>query len=511
MLHRPTLQRSALVPAALLAALFGSAAALPAFAQSDSLTIVVTDEPKSLDPCDTDLSNNSRVLHNNITEALVNLDPANGAVLPSLASSWSQLDANTWEFRLRDGVTFQDGTAFNADAVAAALTRAQNADLGCETATADLKGVVFTPTVVDPLTIRIATDVVEPILPNKLAAVDIGSPSATPADAKTRVPVGTGPYKLAAWTEGQSVTLTANEAYWGDKPAIPNVTITWRAESAVRAAMVDTGEAQIAFEIAPQDATTANDHAYPNAETSLLRIDQAIPPLDDRRVREALNLAIDRDGLIGTVFHADAQKAMQVVLPSVFGYNPDIPVWPYDPQKAKALLAEAKAAGVATDTEIVLYGRIGIYPNSSESLEAIQAMLMDAGFNIRLEMMETNPWLKKLLKPWEAVRQPSILQTQIDNTQGDAVFTLPNRFTSDGNTSTIASAELDKLISDGSKATGEERQKLFQKAFAYIAVDDINIIPLFHMTTSARIAPNVDYVPDVQAGNEIKLKTIRYK
>lgn len=508
MLHKSTLNLSATLLAALL---MGSVFAGPSFAQSDALTVVVTDEPKSLDPCDTDLSNNSRVLRNNITEALVNLDPANGNVLPSLAESWSRIDDKTWEFKLRSGVSFHDGTPFDASAVAAALTRAQNADLGCEVANADLKDVVFTPEVVDPLTLRVTTDVVEPILPNKLAALDIGSPAATPNDAKTRAPVGTGPYQLTAWNEGQSVVLSAYQGYWGDKPAIPNVTILWRSESAVRAAMVDTGEAQIAFEIAPQDATTENDVAYPNAETSLLRIDQAIPPLDDKRVREALNLAIDRDGLIGTVFHPDAQKAMQVVLPSVIGYNPDIPVWPYDPAKAKALLDEARAAGVPVDTEIVLYGRIGIYPNSSESLEAIQAMLIDAGFNIRLEMMETNPWIEKLIKPFEDGRVPSMIQTQIDNTQGDAVFTLPNRFTSDGNTSTIASPELDKLIADASQATGEERQKLFQQAFAYIAVDDINIVPLFHMVTSARIAPNVDYVPDVQAGNEIKLKTIRYR
>ena len=507
MLHKSTLRRSVTV----LAALLGTAFALPALAQSDTLTVVVTDEPKSLDPCDTDLSNNSRVLRNNVTETLVNLDPGTGEAVPSLATSWSQIDDKTWEFKLREGVTFHDGTPFDANSVAQALTRAQNADLGCEVTTADLKDVKFTPTIVDPLTLRIATDVVEPILPNKMASLDIGSPVATPMDGKTRAPVGTGPYTLAAWTEGQSVALAAYPGYWGDKPAIPNVTITWRAESAVRAAMVDTGEAQIAYEIAPQDATTERDHAYPNAETSLLRIDQSIPPLDDVRVRQALNLAIDRDGLIGTVFHADAQKAMQVVLPSVFGYNPEIPVWSYDPEKAKALLEEARAAGIAVDTEIVLYGRIGIYPNSSESLEAIQAMLMDVGFNIRLEMMETNPWLKRLLKPWEDNRQPNILQTQIDNTQGDAVFTLPNRFTSDGNTSSIADKKLDQLIADASQATGETRQKLFQEAFAYIAVDQINLVPLFHMVTSARIAPNVEYVPDVQAGNEIKLKTIRYR
>lgn len=495
----------------MLAALsLSGAVAMPALAQSDSLTVVVTDEPKSLDPCDTDLSNNSRVLRNNVTETLVNLDPTSGEAVSSLATEWSQVDDHTWEFKLRDGVTFHDGTAFDANAVAVALTRAQNKDLACEVGGADLKDVVFTPEVIDPLTLRITTDVVEPILPNKMAALDIGAPS-TPSDAKTRAPIGTGPYTLAAWTEGQSVTLAAYDGYWGDKPSIANVTITWRAESAVRAAMVDTGEAQIAYEIAPQDGTTENDHAYPNAETSLLRIDQSLPPLDDIRVREALNLAIDRDALIGTVFHPGAEKAMQVVLPGVFGHNPNIPVWTYDVEKAKQLLEEARADGVAVDTEIVIYGRIGIYPNSGESMEAIQSMLADAGFNVRLEMMETNPWLERLLKPYEEGRPPNLLQSQIDNTQGDAVFTLPNRFTSNGNTSTIADPELDKLITDASQATGDERQQLFQKAFETIAVGQINIIPLFHMVTIARVAPTVNYVPDVQAGNEIKLRTISYK
>ncbi len=495
----------------LLALSLAASVVIPGHAAApDALTVVVTDEPKSLDPCDTDLSGNARVLRNNITETLVNLSPKDGSVEPSLATAWEQVDNLTWKFTLREGVTFHDGKAFDAAAVAAALKRAQDPALACEVGLTTLKSLVLTPEIVDAKTLVIRTDIVEPILPNKLAALDIGSP-ATPADAKSREPIGTGPYKLTAWRPGQSITLTAFDKYWSDKPVIQTATVLWRAESAVRAAMVDTGEAQIAYEIAPQDGTTANDHAFPNAETSLLRIDQEVAPLNDKRVREALNLAIDRDGLIGTIFHAQAQKAMQVVLPSVFGYNPDIPVWTYDPEKARSLLDAARADGVPVDTEIVIYGRIGIYPNSSESLEAIQAMLADAGFNVRLEMLETSPWLKKLLKPWDAGRQPSILQTQIDNTEGDAVFTLPNRFTSDGNTSSIADPKLDTLISDASKATGDERKRLFQDAFKYVAVDAINIVPLFHMVTIARVAPDVNYVPDVQAGNEIKLKTISYR
>lgn len=493
-----------------LAISLAASVAMPAYAAEDKLTVVVTDEPKSLDPCDTDLSGNSRILHNNITEALVNLSPQDGSVVPSLATGWRQVDELTWEFKLREGVTFHDGKPFDSNAVVAAVKRAQDPALACEVGLATLKGVKLNAQAADPTTVLIKTDVVEPILPNKMSAVDIGSP-ATPNDGKTRSPAGTGPYKLEAWTPGQSVTLTAYDGYWGDKPAVKNATIIWRAESAVRAAMVETGEAQIAYEIAPQDGTTEQDQAFPNAETSLLRIDAQVAPLDDKRVREALNLAIDRDGLVGTIFHGDAQKAMQVVPPSVFGFNPDIPVWTYDPEKAKSLLAAAKADGVPVEKEIVIYGRIGIYPNSSESLEAVQAMLADAGFNARLEMLETSPWLKRLLKPWDKDRQPSILQTQIDNAEGDAVFTLPNRFTTDGNQATIADPKLDKLIADGSKATGDERKTLFQEAFRYIAVDAVNIAPLFHMVSIARVAKDVNYTPDVQAGNEIKLKSISYR
>ena len=506
MLHKSTLRGSAL----LIATMLSTTLVQPVLAQSDLMTVVVTDEPKSLDPCDTDLSNNARILRNNVTETLVNLDPSNGEVLPSLATEWRQVDDLTWEFKLREGVTFHDGSVFDASAVVAALARATNADLGCEVGLATLQGNTFTGEAVDATTLLIKTGTVEPILPNKLSALDIGAP-ATPADAKTREPIGTGPYSLTAWTAGQSVTLQAFDGYWGDKPAIANASIVWRGESAVRAAMVETGEAQIAFEIAPQDATGPNDIAFPNAETSLLRIDQAIAPLDDKRVREALNLAIDRDGLIGTIFNEGATKAMQVVPPSVFGFNPDIPVWPYDPDRARVLLDEARAAGVPVDTEIVLYGRIGIYPNASESMEAIQAMLLDVGFNARLEMMETTPWLEKLIGPFPAERQPSVLQTQIDNTEGDAVFTLPNRFTSGGNTSTLADPTVDDLIARASAATGDERQTLFQQAFSNIAIDAINIVPLFHMVTIARVSPELNYVPDVQAGNEIKLRSITYK
>lgn len=492
-----------------LAALAATAMALPSAAHAaDPFVIAVQEEPGSLDPCDTNHSANSRILRNNVTETLVNIDPEDGTVTANLATEWVQTSPSTWRFTLRSGVTFQDGTPFNAAAAAQAITRAQVEALGCAIRGSKLGTNVYTPTVVDDTTLDVTAETPDPITPYRMAVVDIGSPTATPADAKTRQPVGTGPYKLVAWNQGQDIQLAAYDGYWGDKPQIQDVKFVWRGESSVRAAMVDTGEASLAFGIAPQDATSELDKSFLNSEATFLRLDSEIPPLDDIRVRRAVNYAIDRDALIGTVFSKDVQKSTQLIVPSVVGHSPDIEPYPYDPELAKELLAQAKADGAPVDTEIVLYGRFGLYPNSEESLEAIQAMLQEVGFNIRIEMMEVNTWLKKLLKPFPEDRQANILQSQSDNTQGDAVFTIAPKFRSDGNQATINDAFVDMLIDQAKTFTGTLRRNTYRLAFEYMAKELVPYAELFYMVGTARVAANVNYQPDVQANNEIKLRTI---
>ena len=142
---------------------------------------------------------------------------------------------------------------------------------------------------------------------------------------RTREPVGTGPYRFVSWTPGTSVVLERSADYWGEPPEVAKVTYVFRGESAVRAAMVAAGEADIAPNIAVQDATDPEmDFSYFNSETSSLRIDLSKPPLDDLRVRKAINLAIDRDAMIGTIFSEDVVKATQMVVPSINGHNPDL-------------------------------------------------------------------------------------------------------------------------------------------------------------------------------------------
>ncbi|MDH4442467.1 MAG: ABC transporter substrate-binding protein [Rhizobium sp.] len=480
-------------------------------AQDRTLFIVLQEEPTSLDACDTNYVGNSRVLRNNITETLVNISPTDGSIVQGLATAWEQTSPTTWRFKLRPGVTFSDGTPFNTAAVANALARAQVAVLGCSIRGSKLGKNPYTATIVDDLTIDITGEAPDPVIPYRMSVLDIPSLATGLMDAKTEAPVGTGPYMLSSWDKGNSIKLSANPAYWGDKPAIPEVAFVWRAESAIRGAMIDAGEADLAFNIAPQDATTPRDVSFLNAEITFLRIDTQIAPFNDRRVREAVNLAIDRDALIGTIFHKDVQKSTQMILPSVVGYSADLKPWPHDPARAKALIEEARADGVPVDTEIVIHGRLNLYPNSTESMEAIQAMLTDAGFNVRLNMMETKVWLEELLKPFDDGRPPNLLQSQHDNTQGDAVFTIGPKYRSDGNQSTLADPEVDRLIDLGTSSNGPERGKAFADAFYRIEHDLIGSVPLFNMVGSVRVGDAVNYTPDVQTNNEIKLKSITFK
>ena len=138
-------------------------------------------------------------------------------------------------------------------------------------------------------------------------------PTSTSDTEKVREPIGTGPYKIESWEAGQKLTLAANDDYWGDAPAYAKATYVWRAEGTVRAAMVLNDEADIATGLGPDDGAGDTAVAYPNNETTALRIQTYEPPLDDIRVRQAINYAIDREGITDSLFGGDAEVASQLV------------------------------------------------------------------------------------------------------------------------------------------------------------------------------------------------------
>lgn len=481
-----------------------------AYAQDGMITIVVPDSIDNLDPCRSVRNDVGRILKQNVVETLTQLGGEDGSLLPRLATSWEQLDENTWRFHLRENVTFHDGSDFNAAAVASAIERTLNPAMDCTTAQRFFSGFTLEVTPVDDHTVDIVASTPQPILPTLLSRLAISAPS-TPVDEATNDPIGTGPYFLSAWAPGQSADLEYFADYWGEEPEVTSARYVFRAETAVQAAMVQTGEADLAPYISVQDATNPEtDFSYLNTETAQVAISLENPPLDDIRVREALNLGVDREAFIGTILSSGDQVASQIVLPMINGHNPDIEPWPYDPDRARALLEEAAADGVPVDQEIILYGRPGFLPNQSDVLQALAQMWEQVGFNIRVQAIQTAQFIELVTRPHEGDRPASLYFNLHDNSTGDAGGSLFFKYTSVGGQAQGEDDELDELIMSGMQAAGEERTQLFRQAFERITHDLVHDVILWHFVGFARVHPRIVYEPTATTNNEIHIATIRF-
>ncbi len=481
-----------------------------AFAEAATeVTIVLPAGPDRLDPCETPRSVIGRIIKQNVVETLVELNYQDGSILPRLAESWVQDSPTQWTFKLRPGVTFHDGAPFDAASVIYTMERTIDPALTCITRTKYFDGVEITAEAVDPLTVRFTTAKPSPILPTLLAQMAISSPN-TPKGVYTEMPVGTGPYKFDHWTQGQEVVITRADAYWGDAPAITKATYVWRAESSVVAAMVATGEADLAFSIAPQDATDpVMDKVYPNSDSAMFRLSVDIPPLNDIRVRKAINLAIDRQAFLGTIISDQATLATQQVGPNVFGWNPDLTPWEYNPEEAMRLLEEARADGVPVDTEMRLIGRPAMFANSNEFVEAVGEMLRAVGLNVNIETLEMSQWLEVANKPFDPARRPNIFLTMHDNNSGDAAFTVYFKYHSNGRQSELHDPELDAQIETAATLSGDDRAAAYHEVFRKIYQDIVSDVPLFHMVNYMRIGPRVDFTPTIANAVELQLAQIK--
>lgn len=481
----------------------------PAYSKDYDVTIVLNQEPSTLDPCQVAADHVGRVALGNIFEGLTSRDLKTGEVKPALATSWKETDNNSWEFTLRSGVKFHDGSALTAASVKHAIGRTLSQNLTCESRTKFFGDDVYGVEIVGNDVIKITTPVRDPILPLKMTNVMI-YPESVEHDKAARTAPGTGPYALTEWASGQHINLTANANYWGDKPSLKNGQYIWRSESSVRAAMVTNGEADFSPSVAVQDATEEQGVGYPNAETVRLNLDSLKAPLDDIRVREAINLAIDRKSMLGTVLSADATRATQLYLPSIAGWSDKVRMFEYDLAKAKALLAAARADGVPVDTEIQLVGRIGHFPNAQEFHEVVGIMLNQLGLNVKLEWFEAAAKNTMQVKPFDPNRRPQIFVDQHDNTAGDPVFTVPGRWASDGSSSKLSDPKLDAMLADATAATGAERIAKWKVAAEYIDM----LLPdamMFHMVGYAAIGNRIDYKPNMATNSSIRLADFKLK
>ncbi|MFQ8432206.1 ABC transporter substrate-binding protein [Amaricoccus sp. W119] len=482
-----------------------------AFAQEDKgVTIVLGEDIDLVEPCMATRSNIGRIIMQNVNETLTQYDVTGGqGVLPRLAESWEDQGNGTWRFNLRQGVTFSDGSAFDAADVKHSFERAMSDQLSCETPRY-FGETKLTFNVVDDNTVDVTAEPAQPILPLLLSLVTI-VPSETPVEF-VREPVGTGPYALTSWEPGQSIVLERRDDYWGEAPAVEKATYVFRTDPAVAAAMVTQGEADLAPSISAVDATDPEtDVSYLNSETLYLRLDSSIAPISDKRIREALNLAIDREAFIGTLLPEGTEVAVAMVPPTTLGWNPDVKPFAYDPERAAALVEEAAADGVPTDTTLHLIGRSNLFPGVVEVVEAMTQMLQEVGLNVEVQMIEVAQQEELYNKPFPENRPPQMLAVQHDNSRGDPVFSMFFKYASEGRQSGIADPKVDEMIAAATAATGDERTKAWQDLIAYVHDEAIADVLLFHMVSFARVGERIDFTPTIATNSQLELANIAFK
>ncbi|QDQ89645.1 peptide ABC transporter substrate-binding protein [Rhodococcus sp. WB9] len=478
-------------------------------ASPDTLRIVLPQEPPTLEPCDASLTSTGVVVRSNITEPLVERNADTGDLEPKLADSWEQTSDTVWTFRIRPGVTFSDGSVFDAEDAAFSIDRTVNSTIGC-----DVDGYVFgddelVVNAIDPSTVTVQTPTPDPILPLRISFVEM-VPSTTDAQDKVRDPIGTGPYEIDYWDHGQRLALVRNDTYWGTAPEYTRAIYQWRTEGSVRAAMVTNDEAELATYLGPEDGAGDLGVAYPNNETTALRMMATEPPLDDYRVREAIDLSVNRAGIVKALFQGLGEPAGQLVGSSIVGFDPDLQPTLYDSDRAAQLVAEAKADGVPVDNQIRLIGRTGQFPKINETIEVIQNSLSKAGLNVKIEMMDTAGQMQYQIRPFPQGTGPILLMIQHGNQAGDAQFTVDQYMRSDGYQSYFGSPGYDAQIDAAEQLVGDARQDAFASVLANEPKEIRQFAYIAHMNAVLAKSPTVQYAPNSATGDEMRLSEMTH-
>lgn len=336
------------------------------------LRIALHSPPFSLDPHRRNEALTANILHH-IFDGLTAFD-ARLNLVPALAESWENPNDLTWRFHLRQGVRFQDGRPFSSADVVFSLERVRKPRVGT-----DFEAYIVAVDrvrAVDPFTVEITTRRPYPILLNKLAYLPIvpqGSPD------EIRAPIGTGPYRLVR-QESDRLVLEAFPDSWHPAPAEAEVELLAIPEAAGRLRAIAAGDVDLALEPAfPEPAApdaTAGYHLLSADSLSvvflMMRPDR--PPFDDRRVRQAIDLALDREGLVRRGLHGLGSPLGQMVGRNVFGYVPDLPPPEQDVARARRLLA---AAGYPQGFDADLEFRSG------RDGQAVARQLAEVGIRVR--------------------------------------------------------------------------------------------------------------------------------
>jgi peptide/nickel transport system substrate-binding protein len=433
-------------------------------------------------------------VNSNVFEGLVGFDP-NLRLIPALAARWENPDASTYLFELEPGLRFSDGRPVTAADVVASLKTAMER----RWALYDYLRAIVAVKARGERQVEIRTGTPDLILLFRLPWGFV-----LPADALGQDPVpviGTGPYRLESWVPGQEFTFVRNPFHRGPEPDFAKARFLVTPDGRARVARVLQGEADLADQV-PLEAVSElqkRDDVTVVLRSSLrvlflgLRVDRQ--PFSDPRVREAVDLAIDRGALAARALLGYAEPATQVVPRTVVGYNPRLPGHHPDPARARRLLA---AAGYSEGLELRLDGPNNRYVNDVAILEELARQLRLAGMRVSVHAMDKQPFFALLdgagsqahLFGWacESGDAGNVL---------DAVFHSKGEGIGSSNFAGLADPELDRLIGAANAATTlTERTALLQSAVARVA-ELRPVIPLVVQAEALLLSRRIHWEPSV--------------
>jgi len=468
----------------------------------------------------------------NIYETLTVLDE-NQEVQPGLAEDWEEVDETTWDFKLREGVTFHDGEELTAEVVKTNFERLVDEKIASPRAF--LLDQVESVEVVDDHTVRLNLEYAyAPLLSNlahngtgimspKIIEEDYaqlasdagennGEENEGPAEEGdpdgyiNQNPAGTGPFKYQEWVPGEKVVLERYDDYWGDTAKLDSVEFKVVSEQSSRVAELETGSSHVADGIGPNNISRVD--GMPNAEAlqipsvslNYIGINVQKEPFDDVKVRQAISMAIDKDEIIEGVYEGVGIPAIGPLAPLVFGFDEDVDGLDYDIEKAKELLAEAGYEDGFSTT---------IWTNDNEqrmdTAIAVQSQLDEIGIDVEIEELEWGAYLDRtangdhdmFILGWSTVTS--------DADYGMYPLFHSSQHGSPGNRSFFANDEVDKLLEDARMATDvDERLSLYSDA-QELLVEEAPMLYLNHGEHLVGVDEKVkDFTVDAQGIYQFK-------
>ncbi|NLN16805.1 MAG: ABC transporter substrate-binding protein [Firmicutes bacterium] len=436
-----------------------------------TLVIGFDDDLVTLDPADFSHRQTEAMLRQ-VYEGLSTYTP-DREIVPELALSITAIEPTLYEIKVRPGVKFHDGSPLTAEDVAFSINRLvkEGAMAGRTSQRRGLMGPTKGAVAVDEYTVHVELANPWPLFPRFIPWQMIVPKSV--GDSYIDKPVGTGPFVFEEWVRDSHFSVVRNPEYWGDPPKVDRVVFRVIGDESARVSALRSGEVDIATFIPVHEISSLENHPEIDVVSVLgtrsyfLEMNVNKPPFNDIRVRQAMNHAVDMDTIINVIYEGRATRIPFILSPQAFAYHDGLPMFDYDPEKARRLLAEAgypNGFSFELDTVDAHRARAEIY----------QAMLAEVGIDVKIRTWPTwgavrEAWMQMKDKP--VAEQRDAFLNDWGNASLDPFDILIPKFHSDhrglgrGNFSGFADPEVDRLLEASLESdNNEERLMLFRQA-----------------------------------------------